>query len=109
MDHNPTFAGKSSEYPLNLLSGEVKEILKQAIKDAGEAVVQPYYDWCLASMANDMTKGIDHISHYNKWYFEIFNCFPNQSHTNVATYQFQFIHIDIFICDPYKYIIKFHF
>ncbi|XP_049811857.1 transmembrane protein 214-B [Schistocerca nitens] len=57
VEHSPVFQGKPNEYPLSLLSGEVRELLRRAIKDAGEGVIQSYYEWCLTSMANDMTKG----------------------------------------------------
>ncbi|KAJ9600398.1 hypothetical protein L9F63_009326, partial [Diploptera punctata] len=58
LDHtNPVAAHKSNEYPLCVLTGEIREILKQALKDAGETPVQHFYHICLSSMANDMSKG----------------------------------------------------
>lgn len=52
-----SFTAKSFEYPLCLLPVEIKNLLKKAIKDVPEAAVQMFFDFCLTSMAVDMTKG----------------------------------------------------
>ncbi|XP_066996654.1 transmembrane protein 214-B [Anabrus simplex] len=65
VDHNnPTFSGKPVDYPLCLLPGEVKELLKRALRDAGESVDRPFFDWCLTSMANGMTKASGSVLGY---------------------------------------------
>uniref|UniRef100_A0A1B6C1J5 Transmembrane protein 214 n=4 Tax=Clastoptera arizonana TaxID=38151 RepID=A0A1B6C1J5_9HEMI len=52
-----SFTPKSFEYPLCLLPVEIKNDIKKALKEVPEAVVQMFFDYCLTSMAVDLTKG----------------------------------------------------
>jgi hypothetical protein len=40
-----------------MLSGEIREILRRAVKEAGEAAAQHFFHICLADMADDMIRG----------------------------------------------------
>lgn len=51
------FTAKSFEHPVCLLSVEIKNIIKKAIRDISESTVQLFFDYCLTVMANDMSKG----------------------------------------------------
>uniref|UniRef100_A0A1B6KGB0 Transmembrane protein 214 n=1 Tax=Graphocephala atropunctata TaxID=36148 RepID=A0A1B6KGB0_9HEMI len=58
VDHTDNaFTAKSFEYPLCLLNADIRAVLKKALKGVPEPAIQMFYDYCLASMANDMTKG----------------------------------------------------
>ncbi|XP_054283254.1 transmembrane protein 214-A-like [Macrosteles quadrilineatus] len=58
VDHTDnTFTAKSWEYPLCLLHKDIRSVLKKALKEVPDAAVQMFFDYCLTSMANDMTKG----------------------------------------------------
>jgi len=58
VDHTDNaFTAKSWEYPLCLLTADTRAILKKALKEVPDGAVQMFYDYCLTSMANDMTKG----------------------------------------------------
>ncbi|RZF41725.1 hypothetical protein LSTR_LSTR016081, partial [Laodelphax striatellus] len=52
-----TFTSKSFETPLGLLNLEIRNLIKKELKDVPEPIIQTLYDYCLTSMANDMTKG----------------------------------------------------
>jgi len=55
---NPVLIPKTNDYPLCVLSGEIRDVLRQAIKDAGETAIQHFFHVCLAAMANDMVRGM---------------------------------------------------
>jgi hypothetical protein len=61
---NPVLIPKTNDYPLCVLSGEIRDILRRAIKDAGEASTQHFFHICLADMANDMIRGLSFISFF---------------------------------------------
>ncbi|XP_022184928.2 transmembrane protein 214-A [Nilaparvata lugens] len=52
-----TFTSKSFETPMGLLNPEIRNLIKKELKDVPEPIIQTLYDYCLTSMANDMTKG----------------------------------------------------
>ncbi|GLH16586.1 Uncharacterized protein GBIM_20823 [Gryllus bimaculatus] len=53
---SPVFEGKSHEYPQNLVSGDLRDILKRSVLTQNDTVAQNLFDWCLAAMANDMCR-----------------------------------------------------
>lgn len=55
---NPVLTPKANDYPLCVLSGEIRDVLRQAIKDAGETAAQHFFHVCLVAMANDMVRGM---------------------------------------------------
>jgi hypothetical protein len=55
---NPVLTPKTNDYPLCVLSGEIRDVLRRAIKDAGEAASQHFFANCLSTMANDMIRGL---------------------------------------------------
>lgn len=55
---NPVLTPKTIDYPVCVLSGEIRGVLIWAIKDAGETVTQQFFHVCLAAMANDMVRGM---------------------------------------------------
>uniref|UniRef100_A0A1B6G964 Transmembrane protein 214 n=1 Tax=Cuerna arida TaxID=1464854 RepID=A0A1B6G964_9HEMI len=58
VDHTDNaFTAKSFEYPLCLLNADIRAVLKKALKGVPEPAIQMFFDYCLTSMANDMTKG----------------------------------------------------
>ena len=59
LDHtNPVTNHKAYDYPLCALSGDIRDVLKQALKDAGDTPVQHFFHICLSAMANDMSRGM---------------------------------------------------
>jgi hypothetical protein len=59
---NPVLSPKANDYPLCVLSGEIRDILRRAVKEAGEAAVQQFFQLCLVAMADDMVRGLRSIS-----------------------------------------------
>lgn len=58
---NPVLNPKAIDYPLCVLSGEIRDVLRRAFKDAGEAAVQHFFHICLTAMADDMIRGLRSI------------------------------------------------
>ncbi|KDR16686.1 hypothetical protein L798_09076 [Zootermopsis nevadensis] len=61
---NPVLNPKAIDYPLCVLSGEIRDVLRRAFKDAGEAAVQHFFHICLTAMADDMIRGSSLIYGY---------------------------------------------
>ncbi|PSN50955.1 hypothetical protein C0J52_07633 [Blattella germanica] len=65
LDHtNPVTNHKAYDYPLCALSGDIRDVLKQALKDAGDTPVQHFFHICLSAMANDMSRGPSSVYGY---------------------------------------------
>lgn len=61
---NPVLIPKTNDYPLCVLSGEIRDILRRAVKDAGEASAQHFFHICLADMASGMIRGLSFASSF---------------------------------------------
>lgn len=55
---NPTFMGKSDDYPLQVVPKAIRAILDEAVKSAGPLVAQTFFEMTLTQMAVDMAKGL---------------------------------------------------
>ncbi|XP_050500167.1 transmembrane protein 214 [Diabrotica virgifera virgifera] len=61
--HDPVFASKPVNYPLNVVPSDLLSIIEKAVKEAGKNNAQLFFDICLTSMATDMSKGLPSIGY----------------------------------------------
>jgi hypothetical protein len=61
---NPVLTPKTNDYPLCVLSGEIRDVLRRTVKDAGEAAIQHFFQMCLTAMADDMIRGLRSINFF---------------------------------------------
>jgi hypothetical protein len=61
---NPVLTPKANDYPLCVLSGEIRDVIKRAVRDSGETTIQQFFHTCLTAMADDMIRGLTSINFF---------------------------------------------
>lgn len=57
-DTDPTFAGRSPNYPANIVPPAVRELIVGTLREAGETNVQHFFEQLLNSLVVDQSKGL---------------------------------------------------
>ena len=60
-ESDPIFAGKPRDYPSNLLSSDLKNIITSTIQSCDNEVLNTFYNQCLITLPSDMNRGKFHF------------------------------------------------
>merc|ERR1712168_1021397 len=55
---DPVFEGRSADYPACLLTNKVRKLLMKIINECPVEITEIFYDHCLQTMINDISKGM---------------------------------------------------
>lgn len=58
VDTDPVFSGKPRDYPTNLLSSDLRNIITSTIHSCEDDVLNNFYDQSLITMPSDMNRGM---------------------------------------------------
>lgn len=63
VDTDPTFFGKSPNYPSNIVPADLKALIYQTLRDAGVSNVHYFFDQTLTTLAVDQSKNLPIVGH----------------------------------------------